>query len=187
MQEALEAHNGPAKKNTLLGLDRIAWHSTMSNNQKSGNIDIEGIDSTNACYGGTTAIFNCVNWVDSSSWDGRYGLVICADNVVVDGKFSQNCFLMALDSFYKVFCEKFEKLEGKPFSMAEANYFVFHSPYNKLVQKSFGRLFYNDFLRVENGDNQIGNLILYLIKLVLFFYESFNLNVNFMTNFVRMT
>ncbi|XLR23651.1 hypothetical protein S83_051551, partial [Arachis hypogaea] len=70
-------------------------------------------------------------------------------NEVVDGKFSQNCFLMALDSFYKVFCEKFEKLEGKPFSMAEANYFVFHSPYNKLVQKSFGRLFYNDFLRVE--------------------------------------
>ncbi|RYR06789.1 hypothetical protein Ahy_B05g074107 isoform A [Arachis hypogaea] len=115
--------------------------------EESGNTDIEGVDSTNACYGGTAALFNCVNWVESSSWDGRYGLVICADSAVVDGKLSQNCYLMALDSCYKVFCEKFEKLEGKPFSMAEADYFVFHSPYNKLVQKSFGRLYYDDFLR----------------------------------------
>ncbi|KAK3016912.1 hypothetical protein RJ639_006517 [Escallonia herrerae] len=157
-----------------------------------GNTDIEGVDSTNACYGGTAALFNCVNWVESSSWDGRYGLVVCTDSAVyaegaarptggaaaiamlvgpdapiafesrlrgshmshaydfyepnlaseypvVDGKLSQTCYLMALDSCYKRISDKFEKLEGKPFSISEAAYF--------LVQKSFARLHYNDFLR----------------------------------------
>ncbi|CAK9185171.1 unnamed protein product [Ilex paraguariensis] len=28
-----------------------------------GNTDIEGVDSTTACYGGTATLFNCVNWV----------------------------------------------------------------------------------------------------------------------------
>nr|ADI80347.1 3-hydroxy-3-methylglutaryl coenzyme A synthase [Panax ginseng] len=168
--------------------------------EKCGNTDIEGVDSTNACYGGTAALFNCVNWVESSSWDGRYGLVVCTDSAVyaegparptggaatiamligtdapitfeskfrgshmshaydfykpnlaseypvVDGKLSQTCYLMALDSCYKRYCHKYEKLEGKQFSMAGADYFVFHSPYNKLVQKSFARLTFNDFLR----------------------------------------
>ncbi|KAK6947706.1 Hydroxymethylglutaryl-coenzyme A synthase, C-terminal domain [Dillenia turbinata] len=168
--------------------------------EKSGNTDIEGVDSSNACYGGTAALFNCVNWVESSSWDGRYGLVVCTDSAVyaegparptggaaaialligpdapiafeskfrashmshaydfykpnlaseypvVDGKLSQTCYLMALDSCYTRFCNKYEKLEGKQFSVADADYFVFHSPYNKLVQKSFARLLFNDFLK----------------------------------------
>ncbi|XP_027360174.1 hydroxymethylglutaryl-CoA synthase-like [Abrus precatorius] len=168
--------------------------------EKYGNTDIEGVDSTNACYGGTAALFNCVNWVESNSWDGRYGLVVCTDSAVyaegparptggaaaiamligpdapisfesklrgshmshaydfykpnlaseypvVDGKLSQTCYLMAVDSCYKHFCNKYEKLEGKAFSLSDAEYFVFHSPYNKLVQKSFARLFFNDFLR----------------------------------------
>lgn len=54
-----------------------------SSDQESGNTDIEGVDSTNACYGGTAALFNCVNWVESSSWDGRYGLVVCTDSAVL--------------------------------------------------------------------------------------------------------
>ncbi|WP_370466983.1 hydroxymethylglutaryl-CoA synthase, partial [Salmonella enterica] len=54
---------------------------------------------------------------------------------------------MALDSCYKHLCNKFEKIEGKEFSINDADYIVFHSPYNKLVQKSFARLLYNDFLR----------------------------------------
>lgn len=45
----------------------------------SGNTDIEGIDSKNACYGGTAALFNAVNWVESSSWDGRDAIVVAAD------------------------------------------------------------------------------------------------------------
>ena len=39
--------------------------------QDSGNTDVEGIDTTNACYGGTAALFNAVNWIESSSWDGK--------------------------------------------------------------------------------------------------------------------
>ncbi|CBI22366.3 unnamed protein product, partial [Vitis vinifera] len=53
--------------------------------------------------------------------------------LVVDGKLSQTCYLMALDSCNKLLCSKYEKLEGKQFSIADADYFVFHSPYNKLV------------------------------------------------------
>lgn len=47
-----------------------------------GNYDIEGIDSKNACYGGTAALFNCINWVDSASWDGRYALMVAGDIAV---------------------------------------------------------------------------------------------------------
>lgn len=36
----------------------------------SGNSSVEGIDTTNACYGGTQALFNAVSWVESSAWDG---------------------------------------------------------------------------------------------------------------------
>ncbi|KAG5541991.1 hypothetical protein RHGRI_021726 [Rhododendron griersonianum] len=44
-------------------------------------------------------------------------------------------------------CKKYEKLEGKQFSADDADYFVLHSPYNKLVQKSFARLVFSDYLR----------------------------------------
>ena len=37
----------------------------------SGNSRVEGIDTTNACYGGTQALFNAVSWVESSAWDGK--------------------------------------------------------------------------------------------------------------------
>ncbi|XP_051539258.1 hydroxymethylglutaryl-CoA synthase, cytoplasmic-like isoform X1 [Myxocyprinus asiaticus] len=50
--------------------------------EESGNTDVEGVDTTNACYGGTAALFNAVNWVDSSSWDGRYALVVAGDIAV---------------------------------------------------------------------------------------------------------
>jgi hydroxymethylglutaryl-CoA synthase len=40
--------------------------------EESGNHDVEGIDTTNACYGGTAALFNALAWVESSSWDGKY-------------------------------------------------------------------------------------------------------------------
>ena len=49
---------------------------------ESGNTDLEGVDSTNACYGGTAALFNSVNWVESSAWDGRLALAVCADIAV---------------------------------------------------------------------------------------------------------
>jgi len=42
----------------------------------SDNTDVEGVDTTNACYGGTAALFNSVNWIESSSWDGKTFLYI---------------------------------------------------------------------------------------------------------------
>lgn len=39
----------------------------------------QGVDSLNACYGGTAALFNAVNWVESRAWDGRLALVVAAD------------------------------------------------------------------------------------------------------------
>ena len=47
-----------------------------------GNHDIEGLDSKNACYGSTAALFNAVNWVESRSWDGRHAIVFAGDIAV---------------------------------------------------------------------------------------------------------
>ena len=45
----------------------------------SGNHNIEGVDTINACYGGTNALFNSINWVESSAWDGRNAIVVAGD------------------------------------------------------------------------------------------------------------
>ncbi|XP_075236307.1 hydroxymethylglutaryl-CoA synthase isoform X2 [Lycorma delicatula] len=47
--------------------------------KESKNFDVEGIDTTNACYGGTSALFNAISWMESSSWDGRYAIVVAGD------------------------------------------------------------------------------------------------------------
>lgn len=47
-----------------------------------GITDIEGVDNTNACYGGTAALFNSLAWIESSAWNGRYALVVAADIAV---------------------------------------------------------------------------------------------------------
>lgn len=36
----------------------------------------------NACYGGTAALFNSVDWVYSPNWNGRFALVVAADIAV---------------------------------------------------------------------------------------------------------
>ncbi|XP_015376005.1 PREDICTED: hydroxymethylglutaryl-CoA synthase 1-like isoform X1 [Diuraphis noxia] len=41
--------------------------------------NVEGVDSTNACYGGTAALFNSIAWLESSAWDGRLAIVVAAD------------------------------------------------------------------------------------------------------------
>lgn len=43
------------------------------------NTNIEGVDTINACYGGTNAVFNAINWVESSAWDGRDAIVVAGD------------------------------------------------------------------------------------------------------------
>ena len=47
--------------------------------QGAGNTNIEGVDTVNACYGGTNAVFNAINWVESSAWDGRDAIVCTGD------------------------------------------------------------------------------------------------------------
>ena len=47
--------------------------------QHVGNTNIEGVDTVNACYGGTNALFNAINWVESSAWDGRDAIVCTGD------------------------------------------------------------------------------------------------------------
>lgn len=48
------------------------------------NTDIEGVDTYNACYGGTSALLNAVNWVESSTWDGRNAIVVAGDIALYD-------------------------------------------------------------------------------------------------------
>ncbi|XP_046470712.1 hydroxymethylglutaryl-CoA synthase 1 [Neodiprion pinetum] len=170
-----------------------------------GCTDIEGVDSTNACYGGTAALFNAVAWVESSSYDGRMALVVAGDNAVyasgsarptggagavamligpnapivfdrgirasymrhaydfykpdlnseypvVDGKLSIQCYLGALDNCYQKYCQKAnEKNINESISLASFGAVLFHSPYCKLVQKSFARLAFNDFLNASKS------------------------------------
>ncbi|XP_014477666.1 PREDICTED: hydroxymethylglutaryl-CoA synthase 1 [Dinoponera quadriceps] len=164
-----------------------------------GCTDIEGADTTNACYGGTAALFNAVAWVESSSWDGRWALVVTADSAVysegsarptggagaiailvgadaplvfdhglrasymrhaydfykpnprsaypvVDGKLSIQCYLSALDNCYRKYREKVAARSGENVTLNYFDAILFHSPYCKLVQKSFARLVFNDFL-----------------------------------------
>lgn len=163
----------------------------------SGNFNVEGIDTTNACYGGTQALFNAVSWVESSAWDGRYALVVAADIAVyasgnarptggagavamlvgpnaplqlerglravhmehaydfykpdlsseypvVDGKLSIQCYLSALDKCYQLYAKKASKISE--FTMQDADFFLFHSPFTKLVAKSLARLKLNDLV-----------------------------------------
>jgi len=164
-----------------------------------GNSDVEGVDCINACYGGTAALFNAVNWIESSSWDGRYAIVVAADIAVyasgparptggagavamligpnavlsvdrglrstfmdhvydfykpdlnseyprVNGKLSIQCFLKALDITYKGYKEKVAKRHQENVDISYFDFMTFHSPYCKLVQKSFARIFYQDYL-----------------------------------------
>ncbi|KOC64696.1 Hydroxymethylglutaryl-CoA synthase 1 [Habropoda laboriosa] len=164
-----------------------------------GCTDIEGADTTNACYGGTAALLNAVSWVESSAWDGRLALVVAGDNAVystgsarptggagaiamvvgpdapliidrgirsscmkhaydfykpnltseypvVDGQLSIKCYISALDNCYQTYCKKVKNKHNDSVTLDNFDSFLFHSPYCKLVQKSFARLAFIDFL-----------------------------------------
>ncbi len=76
----------------------------------------------------------------------------------VDGHLSNACYLRALDFCYLGYARKFQKTfgmsilfhtfycSGHPFTSNDFDFAVFHAPYNKLVQKSFGRYAWQDFL-----------------------------------------
>ena len=185
---------------TIIDKSKSVKSVLMTLFQENGNTDIEGIDTTNACYGGTNALFNSLNWMESSAWDGRYAIVVAGDIAVyasgnarptggcgviamligsdaplvfdaglrgshmehvydfykpnlssefpeVDGPLTIECYFRALDNCYKRYLEKASRKTSQPLSGLDMfDYMCFHSPYTKLVQKSFGRLAFNDFL-----------------------------------------
>ncbi|DBA00803.1 TPA: hypothetical protein N0F65_004708 [Lagenidium giganteum] len=189
---------------TLVDKSKSTKTVLMSLFADSGNHDVEGVSTINACYGGTAALFNALAWVESSGWDGRYALVVTADIAVyakgaarptggcgavamligadaplvidsstrtthsshfwdfykpdpyvefptVDGQGSQACYLGALDDCYERFSIKqMRKRKCGSFSIADMDHAVFHSPYNKLVQKSFSRLAFLDARRNQD-------------------------------------
>lgn len=69
---------------------------------------------------------------------------------VVNGKFSQKCYLSAFDSCYTRFIQKLQARtptnSSRPLGSESIDYMLFHSPYNKLVQKTVQRIFYLDYL-----------------------------------------
>jgi hydroxymethylglutaryl-CoA synthase len=67
----------------------------------------------------------------------------------VDGALSQVCYYQALEDVYTRFTEKVTLRDGathggRQFTAESPDYLVFHAPYNKLVQKSYARLFLMD-------------------------------------------
>ncbi|KAI4106314.1 MAG: hypothetical protein LQ339_003051 [Xanthoria mediterranea] len=67
---------------TLLDKSKSVKSVLMQLFEPSGNTNIEGVDTVNACYGGTNAIFNAINWIESSAWDGR-NAIVCAGDIAL--------------------------------------------------------------------------------------------------------
>lgn len=188
---------------TVIDKSKSVKSTLMDLFKESKNYNIEGVDTTNACYGGTNALFNALNWVESGNWDGRYAIVVAADIAVyekgparptggagavamligpnapinfehglrssyfenaydfykpvlsseypvVDGKLSNECYLRALDNCYFGYKGKFDQhFHGhrERFDLdLDVDYALFHSPYTKLVQKSWARLAFLEFI-----------------------------------------
>lgn len=69
---------------TVLDKSKSCKSVLMQIFEAAGNTDIEGIDNLNACYGGTNALINSVNWIYSPSWDGRNAIVVAGDIALYD-------------------------------------------------------------------------------------------------------
>ncbi len=65
----------------------------------------------------------------------------------VDGHLSISCYYRSLDGCYEGYRRRFKTAMRRDFNLVEdAPYALFHSPFTKLVRKSYARLFQNDFL-----------------------------------------
>ena len=69
---------------TLIDKSKSVKSVIMDLFNDKGSYDIEGVDVKNACYGGVAAFFNTIAWMESSSWDGRLGLVVAGDIAVYE-------------------------------------------------------------------------------------------------------
>lgn len=56
---------------TLIDKSKSVKTVLMQLFESSGNFNVEGIDTINACFGGTAALFNAIQWIESSYWDGK--------------------------------------------------------------------------------------------------------------------
>ncbi|PAA67102.1 hypothetical protein BOX15_Mlig024673g2, partial [Macrostomum lignano] len=76
-----------------------------------------------------------------------------SEYATVDGQASVRCYLSALDSCYMLFREQLAKADGTDIlSAKQPRYYCFHTPFSRLVQKSFARLAYLDCaLRQKHG------------------------------------
>lgn len=202
---------------TLLDKSKSVKSVLMQLFESSGNTDIEGIDTINACYGGTNAIFNSINWLESNAWDGRDAIVVCGDIAIydkgaarptggagavalwigpdapiifdsirgsymenaydfykpdftseypyVDGHYSLQCYVKSVDKVYESYRNKAIKFGFLDNNKPLTEYFdfnVFHVPTCKLVQKSYGRILFNDYkskLINDNNDTDINNFL----------------------------
>jgi len=75
-----------------------------------------------------------------------YKPVLSSEYPVVDGHLSNDCYLRALDNCFQSYRKKFQQSTGADFSTNTPDYALFHTPYAKLIQKSWARLYYLDFL-----------------------------------------
>lgn len=64
---------------TMLDKSKSVKSVLMQLFDESANYNVEGVDTVNACYGGTNALFNTLNWLESAAWDGRDGIVVTGD------------------------------------------------------------------------------------------------------------
>jgi len=73
---------------------------------------------------------------------------------IVDGKLSISCYLRALDRCYYDYRSRFRALTGQSSFQLDRDvaFACFHSPYSKLVQRSWARLLYNESLSAEAED-----------------------------------
>lgn len=194
---------------TLVDKSKSVKSTLMQLFEARGCHDIEGVDTINACYGGTSALFNALAWTESSAWDGRYALVIAADIAVydrgaarptggvgavamlvgpdaplviepglrgthmehafdfykpqmvseyptVDGHLSNACYIRALDNCYHRYATRFQQRNGHAFCLdKDVDYAIFHQPYAKLVQKSWARLTWNDYVLQEQSGSDL--------------------------------
>lgn len=69
---------------TILDKSKSVKTVLMELFESSGNTDIEGVDTTNACYGGTAALFHAIDHCYAPYWDGRLAIVVAADIAVYD-------------------------------------------------------------------------------------------------------
>ena len=202
MQTLLEKHDidpnsiGRLEVGTETVIDKSKSVKTSLMSLFPTNPHIEGVDTINACYGGTSALLNAIQWMESPFWDGRNAIVVAGDIAVyepgparptggvgcvamlitpnaplrlgtprgthvenvydfykpyhdnefpaVDGHLSNDCYIRALDSCAARYAAAFAKANGKPFSIDDFDFMAFHSPYAKLVQKSYARFVFLD-------------------------------------------